>query len=139
MNSEIFNTEIITSKSNSTIVKIGKLLSKKSRAEDKMFICSGIKLFEESFNFNAKILYIVLKNDCEFSSEILKKIKNCQQKNAKILCVTEQVFDKITDEKSPQGIITVCQFLSNINEYSTVVKNDFKNEKIVLDNFESAC
>ena len=60
MNNELFNTEIITSKSNSTIVKIGKLLNKKARNEEQMFLCAGIKLFEEAFNFNAKIPYIVI-------------------------------------------------------------------------------
>lgn len=132
MNNELFNTEFITSKTNSTIVKIGKLLNKKSRAEEKMFLCSGIKLFEEAFNFNAKIIYIVLKNDSVFDEKIIDKIKIAQKNGAKILCVSDSVFEKITDEKAPQGIITVCQYLSNVSEYSTIVKNDVKNEKIII-------
>ena len=132
MNNELFNTEFITSKTNSTIVKIGKLLNKKSRAEEKMFLCGGIKLFEEAFNFNAKIIYIVLKNDSVFDEKIIDKIKIAQKNGAKILCVSDSVFEKITDEKAPQGIITVCQYLSNVNEYSTIVKNDVKNEKIII-------
>ena len=135
MNNEIFNTEIITSKSNSTIVKIGKLANKKAREEEKMFVCNGIKLFEESFNFNAKILYIVLKNSCNFDKKIIEKIKIAEEKNARILCVTDQVFDKITEEKSPQGIITVCQYLPNIKPFFTNVENNLENEKIMI--FES--
>lgn len=128
MNNQIFNTEIITSKSNSTIVKIGKLVNKKSRNEAGLFTCSGIKLFEEAFDFNAEILYIILNNNSSFDNEIIEKIKICKSRDAKIICVTDSVFDKLTDEKSPQGIIAVCKLLKNISSSFTFVEN----EKIMM-------
>ena len=76
MNNEIFGVEIIKSKANSTIVKIGKLSSKKYRNEDKIFICNGTKLFIEASKFNAEIRYIVLKNSAIFSDEIIDLIKS---------------------------------------------------------------
>ena len=60
MNNLIFNVTEITSKTNSTIVKIGKLDNKKYRNEEKLFVCNGIKLFKEAVSFKAKIRYIVL-------------------------------------------------------------------------------
>jgi len=45
MNSQIFNVECITSRANSTIVKIAKLLNKKDRKEAKLFTLDGVKLF----------------------------------------------------------------------------------------------
>ena len=70
MNCHIFNVTEITSKSNSTIVKIGKLSDKKYRNNEKLFICNGVKLFEEAVKFNAKIQYIILKNSVNFNEKI---------------------------------------------------------------------
>ena len=72
MNNEIFNVETITGKANSTIVKIGKLSSKKYRYEDKLFVCNGIKLFLEASRFNAKIRYIVVKNSINFEENVVE-------------------------------------------------------------------
>ena len=43
MNSDIFGVTEITSKTNSTIVKIGKLNSKKYRNIEKLFLCQKNK------------------------------------------------------------------------------------------------
>ncbi|MBQ7352909.1 MAG: RNA methyltransferase [Clostridia bacterium] len=124
MNNVIFNTDLITSKTNSTIVKIGKLMNKKSRNEDHLFVCNGIKLFEEAVNCKVEIPYIVLNNNSEFSDNIILKLKSCIKNHTKIICVTEQVFEKLSDEKSPQGIVAVCKFLNNITTRFTFVENE---------------
>ena len=100
-NNELFGVEIITSKANSAIVKIGKLTDKKYRKQDKMFLCDGIKLFEESVDFCPDVRYIVVDNDVEFESKIIDKIKQKQQllqEVAKKLCgtVPKMIFRKIT-------------------------------------------
>lgn len=128
MNNIIFNTELITSRSNSTIVKIGKLINKKARNEEQLFICNGIKLFEEAVNCNVDIAYIVINNNSKFSENVILKLKKCIKNYTKVICVTESVFEKVTDEKSPQGIVTVCKLLNNITTNFTFVEN----EKIMM-------
>ena len=113
MNNLIFNVDEITSKANSTIVKIGKLDNKKYRNEEKLFVCNGIKLFREAVKFNAKIQYIVLNNTTNFEHDIVELIKEQQNKGISILCVNDIVFSKLSEEKSPQGIITVCKYFDN--------------------------
>lgn len=127
-NNELFGVEIITSKANSAIVKIGKLTDKKYRKQDKMFLCDGIKLFEESVDFCPDVRYIVVDNDVEFESKIIDKIKQKQHSGTIILCVTKMVFEKLTDEKSPQGIITVC----GISEKKGLFSTSAKKEKIMI-------
>lgn len=134
-NNELFNTEVITSKSNSTIVKIGKLIDKKYRKLEKMFLCDGIKLLEEAVAFNAKIVYVVLNNNVIFDQKIIDLIKKLQSQGIQILCVSDIVFMKLTEEKSPQGIITVCEFLEEKHTFSANVKNVKVGEKIMF--FES--
>lgn len=135
MNNLIFNVTEITSKTNSTIVKIGKLENKKYRNEEKLFVCNGIKLFREAVKFNTKIQYIVINNSSVFEDEVIELIKNEQNKGVNILCVSEAVFDKLSEEKSPQGIITVCKFFENKHTFSNITEKDYSNEKIML--FES--
>ena len=132
MNGEIFDTEVITSKTNSTIVKIGKLSNKKYRNEYKMFVCDGVKLFQEAMDFGAKIEYIIIKNEAVFDEKIVSKIKDCQSFGAKILCVNESVFDKLTDESAPQGIITVVSYFTGLHRRLTNVENADEKEKIMM-------
>ena len=113
MNSKIFDVDLITSKANSTIVKISKLLNKKGRREERLFLCDGIKLFEEALDFGAQIKYIILKENALFSDTVKEKILKCKSKGVHILCVTDSVFLKLTEEAAPQGIICVCEFIDN--------------------------
>lgn len=132
MNNTIFNTDLISGKTNSTIVKISKLQNKKYRNDEKLFICDGVKLFLEAVEYNARIRYIVLNNNTEFEKEIVDKIKLCQKNGADIICVQDYIFDKLTTENSPQGIITVCEYLYTKHSFSNDIKLPVKNEKILM-------
>ncbi len=133
MNSQIFGVDCITSKANSTVVKIAKLLNKKERKQEELFILDGVKLFVEAQKFSAKIKYIVLKEDSSFNDEIIEKINLAKSNGAVILCVNEAVFDKLTEENAPQGIVTVCSFLENHRFLSTTEADN--TEKTMI--FES--
>lgn len=130
MNSLNFGVECITSKSNPNIVKISKLLEKKARKEEKLFIFEGVKLFEEAYNFNASIKTVVLNDTADFDNNIVEKIIACKKKGVQILCVSDSVFAKLTEEKAPQGIVCVCEFLKN-HKYLEFAEN-VANEKIVV-------
>ena len=80
MNSQIFNVDCITSKSNSTIVRLSKLSNKKARHDEKLFMLDGVKLFLEAYEFSVGIKYIILRNDSLFDDEILEKIKKLKNK-----------------------------------------------------------
>ena len=129
---QVFGTEIITSKTNSTIVKIAKLTNKKYRNEYKMFACDGVKLFQEAVDFGAKIEYVILKNEAVFDEKIIQKIKKCSDNGTKILCLNTQVFEKLTEESAPQGIITVCSYITGLHGRLTNVENVQNNEKILM-------
>lgn len=133
MNSKQFNVDIITSRANSTIVKIAKLNEKKYRNDENLFICNGIKLFEEAVSFGAKIRYIIIQDDIKFDTDTIENIEKCIKDGSKLLCVSENVFEKITDEKAPQGLLCVCDvFAESLLECEST---ELKNEKIMM--FES--
>lgn len=135
MNSDCFKADLITSKSNSTIVEIAKLNDKKYRDLNKRFICDGVKLFLECVEYGANIRYVILSDKAEFDDFTVEKIRLCGNNGAKIICVTDLVFSKLTSEKAPQGIITVCDFLSEKHRYFANAENIYDGEKVML--FES--
>ncbi len=129
---QILGQEVITSKTNSTIVKIGKLVKKKYRDEDKLFLCDGVKLFHEAINFGAKIEYILLKNDVDFESDTIDAIKALKASGTRVLVLNEAVYSKISTEISPQGIIAVCSYLDLIKYEDELKENINQNEKVMM-------
>ncbi|MBQ7411602.1 MAG: RNA methyltransferase [Clostridia bacterium] len=133
MNNLIFDVPLISGKSNATITEISKLSNKKHRMLSKLFVCDGIKLFNEAVQFGAKIKYIVLDNLVELEENVIFNVKKCASNGAKILCVEKHIFDKLTSENAPQGIITVCEFYDEKHTFSANVKNeDFCQKSLVI-------
>ncbi len=132
MNNLIFNVPLITGKTNSTIVKIGKLQNKKFRNEEKLFICDGIKLFLEADKFNANIKYIVIDNDAVLKQEVCEIINKYKEKNVSILCVETETFKKLTTENAPQGIITVCEYYFTKHSFINYLCTDQNKAKIMM-------
>ena len=133
MNSQIFGVDCITGKTNSTVMKISKLMQKKARKEERLFTLDGTKLFVEAYNFGANIEYVVIENEAQLQEDIIGKVFELKKKGTKVLCVSEAVFSKLTEEFSPQGIITVCGFLDTGSDF--LCENVGENEKIMA--FES--
>ena len=129
MNNLLFNVSLISGKNNPTITDISKLSAKKYRMQSKLFVCDGIKLFLEAVKYGAKIKYIVLDNNADLPKEVAECVRKSALEGAKILCVESYVFEKISSENAPQGIITVCEFFSKRHTFSTSVKNDDICEK----------
>ncbi len=131
--------EVIRSRQNRTVVELGKLLDKKYREEKQAFRFDGIKLLEEAIANGVEILYLAL---CENRAEaILEKLKNRFGEEAfgrigRILVLAEEVFDKISEEKSPEGVITVGKYIDKIQKnatiYNSVHFSKLKNERLVL-------
>ena len=132
MNNLIFDVPLITSKANLTVAEISKLSNKKYRMQSRLFTCDGIKLFKEAVNFGASIKYIIVENSANFPPDVVLEIKKCAENGTKILCLENHIFEKLTSEIAPQGIITVCEFYSKKHAFSTVVENKDINNKITV-------
>jgi len=119
MNNDIFGSQIITSKSNPLVKEVIELSEKKFRNNKKLFKFDGIKLFKEAIDFKLKIRYIVLENEKEFTKDTVELIKAISN-DVKIFCVRSDIFEKMTDEMAPQGIITVCEFSVNCRSIDSI-------------------
>ncbi len=119
----IFDTlphaETITSRTNGTVVSLGKLSLAKHRAEQGLFLAEGVKLSEEAAGL-PEIRYILLRSDDGQAEEYLLTIARRAPTSARILVLPAQVFEKISTENAPQGIITVLAPLSRIHRTISV-------------------
>lgn len=125
--------EVITSKSNEKVKFIKSLNEKKFRQEHKAFYIEGVKVVNEVIN-QRKAIDILFIAYCD---EILKKVNGGSEllqtletskylRNLQIFNISKNIFETITDTKTPQGILAVLK----IPEFS--IDEILKNEKNVL-------
>ena len=100
--------QVISSKDNELIKKIRSLKEKKYRDIENCYIIEGIKLVKEAIAEKAVIKNIII---CEenLNSEDLDKETLYEIAKYDVIYVTENVFNLITDVKTPQGIIAVIE------------------------------
>lgn len=129
------HTDVITSRNNPLIKHISSLQNKKSRNEFREFIAEGYKLTVEAILSDVDIVSIVIsenKRD-EYLPKILELLEE-KGREIDIFIIGEGAFEKISTEKSPQGIITVLKYLDfffNISIISNEAILFSPNEKTV--------
>lgn len=98
--------EKILSKTNSKIKFAASLNEKKYRLENGMFLIEGKKMLEMGLKANLV--------DSIFTTVELKNIPS----SVKTYFVTDEIIEKISNEKNPEGIVTICKFPKWDNDYS---------------------
>lgn len=107
------NKEVITSRQNPTVKQICALLDKKSRRESGLFRFDGIKLFGEAVACGLSIERVVLSLGASENvrDAVEREIGGGRLESSRVLLVGEEVFSKISEERSPEGIVTVARAL----------------------------
>ncbi len=110
-----YNAEYIRSRSNQSCVTLSKLGDKKYRDAEGMYLAEGVKLTLEALRYT----------DCECvvisSSAVLKnqKAEECasaaNEKNVRLIVCEDQVFEKISTEKAPQGVICAVKYQRSLH------------------------
>ena len=101
---------LITSKDNSKIKEIKKLKEKKYRKT--AFIVEGIKMLKEAISEKAEIDTIIIREDTELDFKLDSELEN------KVIHVTKNVFETISDVVSPQGVLVVINKKIDDNKIS---------------------
>ncbi|MBQ1976073.1 MAG: RNA methyltransferase [Clostridia bacterium] len=96
----------ISSRTNPLVTSLAKLDDSKFRRSEGLFLAEGIKLSEEAAGM-PEIRYILIRSDDGLADERIVRIAEQRPAAAKVCVLSASAFDKITTEKSPQGIITV--------------------------------
>ena len=101
---------LITSKDNSKIKEIKKLNEKKYRKT--AFIVEGIKMLKEAISEKAEIDTIIIREDTELDFKLDSELEK------KVIHVTKNVFETISDVVSPQGVLVVINKKIDDNKIS---------------------
>ena len=105
--------EIITSRQNPTVKRICALLEKKSRRRERLFRFDGIKLLYEAATKGVDIETVVVSE--AINEDALARVRALVESGniarEKIIYVSEQVFEKMSEESAPEGVITVARFI----------------------------
>ena len=126
--------EIIRSRQNDKVKLVCSLEKKKAREKLELFRFDGIKLFCEAVAKDVAIALCVVR---EGAYEDLKGSLDGLPED-KTVVVTDDVFEKISEEKSPEGIRTVAKYLDKLHKIATINnKGEFfelpeKSEKVML-------
>ena len=124
---------MITSLSNGRIKQLITLRDK-SRARNKegLFLAEGFKMFEEAPLGQLKEVYVSevlwreLEKDAE-KSRTWKKLNACREQGIFMEQLSEEVFRKVSDTQTPQGILFVMDQLSY--ELETLIKQAVIRQK----------
>ncbi len=101
---------LVTSRSNRELILTSKLSDGKYRRETGAFLLEGEKLFEETFLFG-KLKSVFLRRDsADDLSERTVGYLSDRSLAEKIVFLSDPAFDKITTERSPEGIVCVSSF-----------------------------
>jgi len=124
------NFKCIESKDNSLIKLISLLqASAKARKENGLFVLEGLRIckdaYENGIQFD-KLIFTKTAYD-KFAQEILKFADNSLEN----IQITDALFNKISDTKSPQGIIALVSFAKVKNS-----KLDKNGRYIALENVQ---
>lgn len=121
------SADIISSRNNQLVVRIGKLEDKKHREDERLFCLEGVKLLCEALSFGVGIEYILVRED---SYEHIMEIVNvflgeraiCS--GGTLVRLSESAFGKLSSEKSPEGVITVAKYIDKFHKKGKIEKGD---------------
>ena len=131
--------EIIRSRQNRRVVELCKLTDRKAREATRKFRFDGIKLLCEA-----------IKNEIELDSVFLRETEavvlyekyleplegRAFWDSVSVFVLADELFDKISEEKSPEGVICCAKYIDKFQKNITIYNSaDFlrlENEQIVL-------
>ncbi len=135
----LFTGEAIRSRQNKNIVELCKLTDRKAREATKTFRFDGIKLLEEAIKNDVEICAVFLSSSAQ--TRVLDFLRarygeSFEAQIEKCFVVSDDIFDKISEEKSPEGVITIAKYIDKLQKnatiYNSVHFSQTKNESIVL-------
>ena len=90
---------------------ISSLYNKKDRHLEHMVILDGLRLIHEAFKGNGKINTLLYTNDFINSKKFNKYAEELLDSNIKSEIIKNSELRKISNNKNPQGIIALCDFI----------------------------
>ena len=114
--------DLITSRQNSLVLYACKLADKKYRQKEGKFRLDGIKLCREAFESGVEIETVfVMESAAKAVFESIGDfLMDAAEKNIDVKVVSDGVFEKISEEKAPQGVICIARRIDKFHKIATI-------------------
>lgn len=129
--------ETVTSSQNKYVSLARGLASKKNRENEKKFRFDGVKLLCEAVKKGLELDFLLMDESEERAvlekAEKLYGVKETDI-NCKVIRVESSVFDKLSEEQAPEGVICVAKYAEDTHceRDAEFFKSIGKSEKILL-------
>lgn len=120
----IIKPEVVTSRQNDAVKRLLALDDKKGRDAEELFVLDGLKLFEEAAKAGAGIqcIYINAEKEEQLLQFIDTALSAPQYEKTQLIRLESSLFERVSREKSPQGIITLVKYLDKIRNIIKINK-----------------
>lgn len=134
-----WSQETVRSRQNRAVVELCKLTDRKAREATKSFRFDGVKLFCEAVKNGLEIQTVFIKESQRDAIQAIlaeRGLPHAFEGEGRAVVLSDDLFDKISEEKSPEGIICCAKYIDKFQKNITIYNSaDFlrmKNERIVL-------
>ena len=120
----ILKPDIVTSRQNEVVKRLLSLNDKKGRDAEMVFALDGVKLFEEAVKASAGIdaVYISAEREEQYLPFLSQCLRNESYATTQVIRLEASLFERVSREKSPQGIITLVKYLDKIQNIIKINK-----------------
>ena len=122
-----FDGETITSRQNRRIVELMKLDDRRARENTRRFRFDGIKLLCEAIRRGVELDSLFLRaGTADKVQARMAELYGCSlsQVGCPIFCVEDGLFEKISQENAPEGVITVAKYIDKFHKNIIIYNKD---------------
>lgn len=123
----LYQGEVIVSRQNRRVVDLCKLEDRKARQAQKRFRFDGIKLFCEAVEREVPLDAIFLRqSNVEKIEARFRELTGRAPEgvNCPAFLLSDELFDKISQENAPEGIICVAEYIDRFHKMYIIKKED---------------
>ena len=122
-----FDGEVITSRQNRRVVELMKLDDRRAREKTRLFRFDGVKLLCEAIRRGVEIDSIFLRaTTADKVEDRMQELYGCTlaQAGCAVFAVEDSLFEKISQENAPEGVITVAKYIDKSHKNIIIYKED---------------
>ena len=122
-----FDGEIITSRQNRRVVELVKLDDRRAREKTRTFRFDGVKLLCEALRRGVELESVFLRTGtAERVAARMEELYGCSlsEVGCPVFGVEDSLFEKISQENAPEGVITVAKYIDKSHNLNIIYKED---------------
>ena len=122
-----FDGEIITSRQNRRVVELVKLDDRRAREKTRTFRFDGVKLLCEALRRGVELESVFLRvGTADRVAARMEELYGCSlsEVGCPVFGVEDSLFEKISQENAPEGVITVAKYIDKSHNFIIIYKED---------------